>query len=387
MMKLMRLSMLFAALVPAMAMAAPYKVVAYYLPSQQRQYSAADIDAGKLTHLNYAFALIKEGEIVADQSSGTDQSARDFIVLRGLKSRSPKLKTLISVGGWAGSREFSDIALTPQSRKKFADSAVAFLHQNGFDGVDIDWEFPVAGGDAANIARPEDKQNYTLLLQALRERLDAAGKQEHRSYLLTAAIGNNRGFFQNTEMAKVAAILDWANIMTYDFSGSWSKFAGHVAPLYNDPALARPDADPAFNVSSTVEMALAAGIPATKLVLGMPFYGYSWKQCGALQHGQHQDCNGKGRGGVEPGELDFADISGTLVNRNGFTRYWNDAAKVPYLFNPDTGEFVSYDDVESLDYKIRYLKQMGLAGAMFWQLSADRDAVLLDKVAKDLLKP
>jgi chitinase len=134
-------------------------------------------------------------------------------------------------------------------------------------------------------------------------------------------------------------------------------------------------------------MALAAGIPATKLVLGMPFYGYSWKQCGALQHGQHQDCNGKGRGGVEPGELDFADISGTLVNRNGFTRYWNDAAKVPYLFNPDTGEFVSYDDVESLDYKIRYLKQMGLAGAMFWQLSADRDAVLLDKVAKDLLKP
>jgi len=387
MMKLMRLPMLLAALLPAVAMAAPYKVVAYYLPSQQRQYSAADIDASKMTHLNYAFALIKDGEIVADQSSGTDQSARDYIVLRGLKSRSPKLKTLISVGGWAGSKEFSDVALTPQSRRKFADSAVAFLRKNGFDGVDIDWEFPVAGGDAANIMRPQDKQNYTLLLQALRERLDSAGKQEHRSYLLTAAIGNNQGFFQNTEMAKVAAILDWVNIMTYDFSGSWSKFAGHVAPLYNDPALARPGADPKFNVSSTVEMALQAGIPARKLVLGMPFYGYSWKQCGAQLHGQHQDCNGKGRGGVEPGELDFADISATLVNRSGFTRYWNDAAKVPYLFNPDTGEFISYDDVESIDYKIKYLKQMGLGGAMFWQLSADRDAVLLDKVAADLLKP
>ncbi|MDB5766795.1 MAG: chiII [Collimonas fungivorans] len=391
-MKLLRLPMLLAALLPAVAMAAPYKVVAYkvvayYLPSQQRQYSAADIDASKMTHLNYAFALIKDGEIVPDQSSGTDQSARDYIVLRGLKSRSPKLKTLISVGGWAGSKEFSDVALTPQSRRKFADSAVAFLHKNGFDGVDIDWEFPVAGGDAANVMRPEDKQNYTLLLQALRERLDSAGRKEHRSYLLTAAVGNNKGFFQNTEMAKVAAILDWVNIMTYDFSGSWSKFAGHVAPLYNDPALARPDANPEFNVSSTVEMALQAGIPAAKLVLGMPFYGYSWKQCGAQLHGQHQDCNGKGRGGVEPGELDFADISATLVNRNGFTRYWNDAAKVPYLFNPDTGEFVSYDDVESLDYKIRYLKQKGLAGAMFWQLSADRDAVLLDKVAADLLKP
>jgi len=134
-------------------------------------------------------------------------------------------------------------------------------------------------------------------------------------------------------------------------------------------------------------MALQAGIPAARLVLGMPFYGYSWTQCGAPQHGQHQDCNGKGRGSVEPGELDFADISGALANRNGFTRYWNEAAKVPYLFNPDTGEFVSYDDVESLDYKIKYLKQMGLGGAMFWQLSADRNAVLLDKVAADLLRP
>src|SRR5580693_8859961 len=101
MMKLMRLSMLLAALLPAVAMAAPYKMVAYYLPSQQRQYSAADIDASKMTHLNYAFALIKDGEIAPDQSSGTDQSARDYIVLRGLKSRAPKLKTLISVGGWA----------------------------------------------------------------------------------------------------------------------------------------------------------------------------------------------------------------------------------------------------------------------------------------------
>lgn len=394
-MKLMRLPMLMTAMLPLLASAAApaaagsqpaYKVVAYYLPSQ-RQYSAADIDPGKITHLNYAFAVIKDGEVAADQAISAEQGPRDFVVLRALKQRNPALKTLISVGGWAGSKDFSNVALTPQARRKFAASALDFIRKNGFDGVDIDWEFPVAGGDAGNAMRPEDKQNYTLLLQALREQLDSAGRQEHRSYLLTAAVGNNQAFFQNTEMAKVAAILDWVNIMTYDFSGTWNKFAGHVAPLYNDPALARPEANPKFNVSSTVEMALQDGIPAAKLVLGMPFYGYSWKKCGALQHGQHQDCDGKGRGSTEEGELDYSDIAATLVNRNGFTRYWNDAAKVPYLFNPDTGEFVSYDDPESLDYKISYLKQMGLGGAMFWQLSADRNAALLDKVAADLLPP
>jgi chitinase len=394
-MKLMRLSMLMTAMLPLLAGAAEaagvtaqpaYKVVAYYLPSQ-RQYSAADIDPAKITHLNYAFAVIKDGEVAADQAISAEQGPRDFVVLRALKQRNPALKTLISVGGWAGSKDFSNVALTPQARRKFAASALDFIRKNGFDGVDIDWEFPVAGGDAGNIMRPEDKQNYTLLLQALRDKLDSAGRQEHRSYLLTAAVGNNQAFFQNTDMAKVAAILDWVNIMTYDFSGTWNKFAGHVAPLYNDPALARPDANPKFNVSSTVEMALQDGIPAAKLVLGMPFYGYSWKKCGASLHGQHQDCDGKGRGSTEPGELDYSDIAATLVNSNGFTRYWNDAAKVPYLFNPDTGEFVSYDDSESLGYKINYLKQMGLGGAMFWQLSADRNAVLLDKVAADLLPP
>ncbi|WP_211473442.1 glycoside hydrolase family 18 protein [Collimonas humicola] len=390
-MKLMRLSMSMAAMLPLLASAAAgslpaYKVVAYYLPSQ-RPYSVADIDPGKITHLNYAFAVIKDGEVAADQAISAEQGPRDFVVLRALKQRNPALKTLISVGGWAGSKDFSNVALTPQARRKFAASALAFIRKNGFDGVDIDWEFPVAGGDAGNAMRAEDKQNYTLLLQALRDKLDSAGRQEHRSYLLTAAVGNNQAFFQNTEMAKVAGILDWVNIMTYDFSGTWNKFAGHVAPLYNDPALARPEANPRFNVSSTVEMALQDGIPAAKLVLGMPFYGYSWKKCGAGLHGQHQDCDGKGRGSTEEGELDYSDIAATLVNRNGFTRYWNDAAKVPYLFNPDTGEFVSYDDPESLEYKISYLKQMGLGGAMFWQLSADRNAVLLDKVAAGLLPP
>ncbi|AMP09185.1 glycosyl hydrolases 18 family protein [Collimonas arenae] len=402
-MKIFRLSILVAAMLPLYGMAASpsqgtvtqenatdaatkaaYKVVAYYLPSERR-YSAADIDPAKLTHLNYAFAVIKNGEVAIDLAPGTKQGVTDFVVLRGLKSRNPRLKTLISVGGWAGSKEFADVALTPQSREKFAASALRFIRQHGFDGVDIDWEFPVAGGDAGNVMRPEDKQNYTLLLQALRDKLDSGTKRDGHRYLLTAAIGNNQGFFQNTEMAKVAAILDWANIMTYDFSGPWSKFAGHVAPLYNDPAIARPDANDKFNVSSTVEMALQAGIPAKKMVLGMPFYGYSWKQCGAARHGQHQDCDGKGRGSVEEGELDFADIDGKLVNQNGFTRYWNDSAKVPYLFNPQTGEFVSYDDVQSLDYKIAYLKKMGLAGAMFWQLSADRNGILLDKVAQELL--
>lgn len=366
-----------------------YKVVGYYLAraDEKRNYSLENIHPDKLTHLNYAFAATRQGEVVPSDTVPLAQSEADFAQLIKLKARYPTLHTLISIGGWAGSKEFSDIALTDATRAHFADSAVAFLRRYRFDGVDIDWEFPVAGGDDGNARRPEDKQNYTLLFAALRKKLDDAGHKDHRQYLLTAAIGNNPQFLVNTEMAQVAGILDWVNIMTYDFNGHWNKYAGHHAPLNVDPSLKRSDgvADTA-SVSTIVEATLQAGVPPPKLVLGVPFYGYSWKQCGAAEHGQMQDCQGKGRGTWEDGVLDFSDIDSKLVNKNGFVRYWNDAIKAPYLFNADTGEFVSYEDTESLGYKISYIKQHGLGGAMFWELSGDRQFVLQDKLAQGLLR-
>jgi chitinase len=366
--------------------ASSYKVVGYYLDrgDAMSAYVLEHMRADKLTHLNYAFAAIRNGEVVLDEHVEAQKIKTGFAMLATLKHRNRHLKTLISIGGWGGSQEFSNVALTPEARAKFADSAVAFVRKYGFDGVDIDWEFPVGGGDDANVHRPEDKQNYTLLFQALREKLDLAGKKDKHAYLLTVALGNNEEFLANTEMDKVARIVDWANLMTYDFNGHWNNYAGHVAPLYDDPTLKHVGNSPKYNVSATVDMTVQAGVPAGKLVLGVPFYGYSWKQCGASNHGQLQDCRGKGRGSLEDGTLVFTDID-NLVNKKGFVRYWNDNAKAPYLFNTDTGEFVSYEDVESLENKIKYLKTRGLAGAMFWELTGDRNFVLQNKLARDLL--
>jgi len=361
-------------------------VVGYYLatPAPARYFSPDRIPAAKLTHLNYAFANIQDGRIVVGDPALDTSGPDNFAKLRALKKKHPRLKTLISVGGWNWSGNFSDAALTPQSRERFAASGVAFLREHGFDGLDIDWEFPVAGGLPANVRRPEDKQNFTLLLQALREQLDAAGRADRRKYLLTAAVGNSETYLSNTEIAAVAASLDWLNLMAYDMNGTWDKRAAHVAPLFRDPAMAVPDANPKNNVADLVDLYLAAGVPARQIVLGVPFYGYSWKKCPADQHGEYQLCEGPGRGSWEDGAIDYSDIESQLVDRNGFTRYRNEAAKVPFLYNPQTGEFVTYEDPESLRAKLRFAKQRKLAGAMFWELTGDRKHVLLNTMAREL---
>jgi chitinase len=366
-----------------------YKVVAYYLasPVPARYFSPDKIPAGRITHLNYAFANIMDGEIVVGDPALDTAGHDNFARLRLLKKRHPHLKTLISVGGWAWSGRFSEVALTPESRARFADSGVAFVRRHGFDGIDVDWEFPVAGGMPENARRPEDKQNFTLLLKTMREKLDAAGQADRRKYLLTAAVGNNETYLFNTEIGAVAATLDWLNVMAYDMNGTWNKVAAHVAPLYRDPAMAVPGANPKNNVADLIDLYLAAGVPAPRLVMGVPFYGYSWKNCGAARHGEYQTCEGPGRGSWEDGALDYTDIESQLVNRNGFIRYRNAVSKAPFVHNVTTGEFVSYEDPESLRAKLRFLKQRRLGGAMFWELTGDRRHQLLGTLSRELLAP
>jgi len=375
--------------VPVAIAAAQPLVVGYYLatPAPARYVAPDKLPAAKLTHLNYAFANIAGGEIVVGDPALDTSGPNNFARLRQLKKRYPKLKTLISVGGWAWSGNFSDAALTPQSRARFAASGVAFIREHGFDGIDIDWEFPVAGGMPTNVRRPEDKQNFTLLLQALREQLDAAGRADHRKYLLTAAVGNNEGYLYNTEIKSVAATLDWLNLMAYDMNGIWNKLAAHLAPLYRDPAMAVPNANPKNNVADLVERYLATGVQPKQIVLGVPFYGYSWAKCGALQHGEYQLCEGPGHGSWEDGALDYSEIELQLVNRNGYVRYWNASSKAPFLFNAASGEFISYEDPESLRAKVRFVKQRKLAGMMFWELTGDRKQVLLSTLWRELQPP
>ncbi|BBI32249.1 glycosyl hydrolase family 18 protein [Cohnella abietis] len=356
------------------------KVIAYY-PSwaTYQKFEVSQIPAANITHINYAFANISNGTVVMGDSTA---DKGNFEQLRQLKKNNPKLKTLISVGGWTWSSQFSDVSLSTSSRNRFADSAVQFIRDHGFDGVDIDWEYPVSGGLASNNSKPQDKQNFTLLLQTIREKLNAAQLKDGKTYLLTIAAGAFPEYVNNTEISKVAAAVDWINLMTYDYHGSWEKNSNHNAPLYADP---KDQGSTTSNIDSTVKTYVNAKVPSDKLVLGIPMYGRSWTNCGATNMGLYQACNGVAPGAIAAGVHEYGNLEKqSLINKNGFVRYWSDSAKVPWLYNKSTGTFITYEDPESISYKAEYIKAKGLAGAMVWELSQDFNRTLLNKLVSSL---
>jgi chitinase len=344
-----------------------------------RAYFVTDIPADKLTHINYAFAGISEnGEIaLLDEWADTqfpypddsdDQPLKgNFHQLRLLKEANPHLQILISVGGWSDSDRFSNIALTPESRAKFAASAVAFILQYGFDGVDIDWEYPTGGGEAGNIERPEDTENFVLLLDELRTQLDSQGEADGRHYLLTIALGAGRDAYQPLDWARITPLLDFINVMTYDMSGSWSDVTGFNAPLYNSQA----NPPEGGSSDSALRDLLAFGIPAEKLVMGVPFYGHGWSGVPAENNGLHQPFTGAAQGMWEAGSFDYNDLAENYIGT--VDRFWDDTAQIPWLYDADTQTMISYDDPESLAKKAEYVREHGLGGVMFWELSQDTD--------------
>ncbi len=256
---------------------------------------------------------------------GSSFDADNFALLVSLKQQNPALTILVSVGGWGGSGGFSDMALTSASRERFIDSVVHFITQYKLDGLDIDWEYPGLVG---------------------------AG---------------------NTLMAAVARFVDTVNLMTYDYYGPDSdRISGNHAPLFTDPA------DPKqISAERTVRAYESAGVPAGKLLLGLPFYGKSWAEVGPTNNGLFQP-------GSKPAAT-FHDYSALAdFAAQGYSRHWDAAASVPWLYNPDTRTFISYEDSESLARKCRFALDQHLGGVMFWELTEDANGVLLDTISTSL---
>jgi chitinase len=342
------------------------KAIIGYIYSPNRPVVAGDVAAEKLTHINYAFANIKDGLMV----EGYAGDPENFRTLNGLKERNPKLKILVSVGGWGWSGGFSDMALTPQSRKRFIDSAVAFVERHKLDGLDVDWEYPGQKG-LNNTHRPEDKENCTALMAEARAALDKAGKTAGRRYLLTMATGANDSWIEHTEMDKMQASLDFVNIMTYDMAGDWDPTTAHHAPLFAHPASPKK-----HSCASSVERFLAAGVPANKIVLGTPFYGKAWGDVRPADNGLYQP----GKRVTVRLRANFLDIKANLEGKDGFVRYWDDVSKAPFLYSAEKRIFITYEDEESIGLKGGYVKERGLAGIMFWEYNGDSEGKLLDAI-------
>jgi chitinase len=377
-------------------------IVGYYTSWSiyARNYEITDIPVEKINIINYAFANINPssgtillGDPYADIDKFYPGDCWDNDCLRGnfhqlqiLKENYSHLKTFISVGGWTWSTYFSDIAMTDESRTIFAQSCVDFIVEYGFDGIDIDWEYPIEGGLESNHNSPNDKENFTLLLQKIRELLDIQSENDGNYYLLTIASTGSPMYVENIEVNLIHEYLDWINIMTYDFHGPWGGELNAVtnfnSPLYfteDDPS---PEpVNTTFNLDAAVQLYLDLGVANEKINAGLAFYGRSFSGVSNINNGLFSPYTGvPDLGTWEDGVFDYWDLKDNYINLNNYTSYWHPEAKVPWLYNPNTQIMISYDDEISIYEKASYIIDKDIGGAMFWEFSGDKYSELLNQV-------
>ena len=351
-----------------------YMVVGYV--AGFRNFDFAAIDAAKLTHINYAFANIIGGEVKFGNEGidDTEMNVEDIRALVALKDVNPDLKVLVSVGGWGWSGNFSDASLTDSSRNRFAASAARFVLEHNLDGIDLDWEYPNHPG-AGNIYRPEDVHNFTLMLRSVRERLDSLSAEQGRrdKYLLTIATGASELYAANTELGELQQYLDFINIMTYDFHHGASYQTGHHSNLFLS-SLDAPDGDA---TDRAVEIHIREGVPASKLNIGVPFYGRVWDGVEPVSNGLYREARTTGAG------MSYAEVLKALADP-AFKRHYDSSAASPFLWNDADSVFISYDDGVSLAEKMKYVMEKGLGGVMFWEYTEDVDGMLLNAITEGL---
>ena len=346
-----------------------YKVVCYYTNwSQYRpkigKYLPEYIDPFLCTHIIFAFGWIKNGKLTTFEASditATNGKAGLYQRVVGLKARNPKLKVLLAIGGWSfGTGKFKKMSETRFARQTFIFSAIPFLRQHKFDGLDMDWEYP---------KRP-DKENFVATLKELRQAFEFEAEETgNERLLLTAAVpvgpDNVRGGY---DVPAVAKWLDFVNLMAYDFHGKWEKQTGHNAPLY------APSSDSEWrkqlSVSFAAQMWTKLGTPKNKLVIGMPTYGRSFTLSDRNKYVVNSPAKDGGKAGEytrEAGFLSYYEVCQML--HEGASYIWDDEMKVPYLVKGD--QWVGFDDERSIRNKMDWIKSNGFAGAMVWSVDMD----------------
>ena len=274
-----------------------------------------------LTHLNYAFALINN-----DYETLNIQKESRLKLMVALKKQNPKLKVLLSIGGW-GAGNFSEMAADGKHRKTFARNCLNAVTKYGLDGIDIDWEYPTSSS-AGISSSPEDTKNFTLLMKDLREALG-------NDRLLTMASASNAKY---VDFKEAIPYLNFVNVMTYDM--------GH--PPKHNSALYRSSMS-SESCDESVNKHLSAGVPLEKIVLGIPFYGH-------------------GDGKAFDDYVDYKDIK---IDQSKYSVQWDATAMVPYVTDAAGKMVLNFDDDRSVGLKAEYAKQKNLAGAMYWNIEAD----------------
>ncbi|MBH5334091.1 chitinase C-terminal domain-containing protein [Streptomyces pactum] len=434
-------------------------------------YLASDIPWDKVTHINYAFAHV-DGANKLSVGGGADNPATGmtwpgvagaemdpalpykghFNLLNKFKKQHPNVKTLISVGGWAetggyfddsGKRVDSggfysmatnaDGSVNQAGINTFADSAVSFIRQYGFNGVDIDYEYPTSMKDAgnpldwkiANARRAGLNKGYDALMKTLREKLDRAGAADGKHYLLSVAAPSSGYLLRGMETYQTTKYLDYVNIMSYDLHGAWNEHVGPNAALYDDGKDGELAKAGVYTTAQYGGIGYLNGdwayhyfrgsMPAGRINLGLPYYTRGWKNvtggtdglwgtakasicpagsgltsCGDGAVGidnlwHDKDDNGKeSPAGSNPmwhaknlekgvvGDYldDYGFPAGTKLTGT-YTRKYNSTLVAPWLWNAEKKVFLSTEDEQSVAAKAKYVVDKGLGGTMVWELAGD----------------
>ena len=341
------------------------QIAAYYdggMPVSQ-------IPAAQIKDLIYAFGEPNDAGVCTPPT--TAQSGT-FAALRELRKEHPGLRLIVSIGGWDAAPQYSDIALTHRSRSKFVASCVqAFLVGEGFDGVDLDWEFPVHGG--MNRSRPQDRADATALVREFRRQLDALGRKGQRHYLLTVATpagtwqqGGAYSVSDSYDLAALARSADWLNVMTYDMNTIFSPLSAFNAPLAADPRDLTPEPQRARdNLTSAVRYYESRNVPAAKIMLGVAFYGRGFTGVSPQDAGLYSKY-----AAVYP-ETPWKTVRAQFLTDPDWVRHWSATAQAPWLYNARQHIFFSYDDPVSLGIKADFARREQLRGVMIWVLGED----------------
>lgn len=399
------------------------KVVGYfpewaYNRAEQGNFMVTDLQWDYLTHIQYSFGMVdpKTNKIMlGDKKAAIEEDFAGrkilhkgkeikldptlpykghFNLLQTMKKQYPNVELLMSVGGWAGTRGFYTMIDTDEGIETFANSCVDFLRQYNFDGIDIDFEYPSATStcgnpldqDLAEPRRAKLNERYDKLMDVLREKLDTAANQDGKYYYLTAAVTASSWVLGGMSSHEFTKNLDFLSVMSYDFHGGWNEYVENLANIYPDPA----DRETASMAMPTLCMDWAyryyrGALPSEKILMGIPYYTRGWENVTGGTNGLHGNSKTPAGGkynvwGDDDNNDGVPDTAGAnpiwhvknlLDTDSNLKRYWDDVGKVPYVWQSNEKVFLSYEDEQSIDERVKYIKDKNLGGALIWVMNGD----------------
>jgi chitinase len=335
-------------------------VIAYYSGDVK---AIDNYDVKKLTHIIYSFCHLKGNRLNVD-NKGDSATIKKLV---SLKKEHPKLKVLLSLGGWGGCEFCSPVFATDKGRKEFAASVKKLNDYFKTDGIDLDWEYPAIEGHPGHVYQGADKPNFTALVKIIRSSL---GERHEISF---AAGGFPKFLEQSIDWKEVMPVVNKVNLMSYDLVNGYSTVTGHHTPLYSTSSQIE-SADNAIRYLTSI------GVPANKIVIGAAFYARTWENADSINNGLYQ--SGKFKSFIA-----YNQFNKRLTEEEGFVFYRDTTAKAPYAYNVAKKTFATFDDPLSIQSKTQYAIDKKLGGIMFWELTLDKQSKglldVIDRVKKE----